>query len=152
MRELGLRGVRRGRRWKTTIPAEHALRPRDLVERTFAAPAPNRPWVADLTYVKTHCGFAYVAFVIDVFSRRVVGWQVSTSLRSDLALDALDMAIHSRNRDELRGLVHHSDRGVQASPPLHGAARRGWHRRVGGLKGRLLRQRARRELQRPLHD
>jgi putative transposase len=113
MRDLGLRGVRRGRRWTTTIPADQALRPRDLVERTFSAPAPNRLWVADLTYVKTHGGFCYVAFVIDVFARRVVGWQVSTSLRSDLALDALEMAIHSRNREELRGLVHHSDRGVQ---------------------------------------
>jgi len=113
MRDMGLRGVRRGRRFKTTITDELAMRPLDLVERTFAASAPNRLWVADLTYVKTHQGFCYVAFVVDVFSRRVVGWQVSTSLRSDLALDALEMAIHSRNRDELRGLVHHSDRGVQ---------------------------------------
>jgi transposase InsO family protein len=113
MRDLGLRGVRRGRGWKTTIADELALRPRDLVERTFCAPAPNRLWVADLTYVKTHQGFCYVAFVIDVYSRKVVGWQVSTSLRSDLALDALEMAIHSRKRSELRGLVHHSDRGVQ---------------------------------------
>lgn len=113
MRDLGLKGVRRGRSWKTTIVDELAARPRDLVERTFSAPAPNRLWVADLTYVKTHVGFCYVAFVIDVYSRKVVGWQVSTSLRSDLAIDALEMAIHSRDRRELHGLVHHSDRGVQ---------------------------------------
>ena len=113
MRDLGLKGVRRGRRWKTTISDDQSARPRDLVERTFTAPAPNRLWVADLTYVKTHVGLCYVAFVTDVYPRRVVGWQVSTSLRSDLALDALEMAIYSRNRQELRGLVHRSDRGVQ---------------------------------------
>ena len=113
MRDMGLRGVRRGRTWKTTITDDTAPRPRDLVERTFCAPAPNLLWVADLTYVKSHQGFCYVAFVIDVYSRRIVGWQVSTSLRSDLALDSLEMAIYSRNRAELKELVHHSDRGVQ---------------------------------------
>ena len=114
MRELGICGVTRGRAWrKTTIADESLERPRDLVERDFSADAPNRLWVADLTYVKTHTGFCYVAFVVDVFSRFVVGWQVSTSLRSDLALDALEMAIHARRGDTLGGLVHHNDRGVQ---------------------------------------
>jgi len=113
MRAEGIHGVRRGRRFKTTIPDELLDRPSDLVDRDFSAPGPNRLWVADLTYVKTHAGFVYVAFVVDVFSRFVVGWQVSTSLRSDLALDALEMAIHSRQVDASDGLIHHSDRGVQ---------------------------------------
>ncbi|HZA86623.1 MAG TPA: IS3 family transposase, partial [Acidimicrobiales bacterium] len=90
-------------------------RPADLVERQFRAPAPNRLWVADLTYVKSHSGWVYVAFVVDVFSRMVVGWQASRSLRSDLAIDALEMAVHNRRRAgaDLDGLIHHSDRGVQ---------------------------------------
>ena len=113
MRREGLVGVRRGRHWKTTIPDEGAERPIDLVQRDFSAPAPNRLWVADLTYVKTHAGFVYVAFIIDVFSRFIVGWQVSTSLRSDIALDALEMAIHSRQVGEHSDLINHHDRGVQ---------------------------------------
>jgi putative transposase len=113
MRDQGLRGVRRGRVWKTTIGDDVLLRPADLVDRNFTATAPNRLWVADLTYVKTHSGFVYVALVVDVFSRFVVGWQVSTSLRSDLAIDALEMAIYARKAEGLDGLVHHSDRGVQ---------------------------------------
>ena len=114
MRSLGIAGVTRGRAWKRTTIADEALdRPRDLVERNFTAAAPNRLWVADLTYVKTHVGFVYVAFIVDVFSRFVVGWQVSTSLRSDLALDALEMAIWARQRQGLDGLVQHHDRGVQ---------------------------------------
>ena len=83
------------------------------MERRFAAEAPNRLWVADLTYVKTHAGWVYVAFIIDVFSRFIVGWQASRSLRTDLALDALEMAIWNRSDVGLDGLVHHSDRGVQ---------------------------------------
>ena len=78
MRQLGIQGVRRGRQWKTTIPDESQARPSDLVDRDFSAPAPNRLWVADLTYVRTQSGFVYVAFVVDTFSRFVVGWQVST--------------------------------------------------------------------------
>ncbi len=113
MRTLGLQGVRRGKRHRTTIPDALAARPADLVDRQFSASAPNRLWVADLTYVKTHSGWVYVAFVIDVYSRFVVGWQASRSLRSDLALDALEMAIFARRGDDLDGLVHHSDRGVQ---------------------------------------
>lgn len=114
MGHLALRGARRGRAWKrTTVADETQHRPDDLVERRFVADRPNCLWVADLTYVKTHCGWVYVAFIIDVFSRFIVGWQASTSLRSDLALDALEMAIYSRRRDDLSTLVHHSDRGVQ---------------------------------------
>jgi putative transposase len=111
MRDLGLRGVVRGRRITTTIPDALAARPRDLVERDFRATRPNQLWVADLTYVATWRGFAYVAFVIDVFSRRIVGWRATSSLRSDLALDALEQALYDRETDA--GLVHHSDRGVQ---------------------------------------
>jgi transposase InsO family protein len=103
--------VVRGRRITTTIPDALAARPRDLVERDFRATRPNQLWVADLTYVATWRGFAYVAFVIDVFSRRIVGWRATSSLRSDLALDALEQALYDRETDA--GLVHHSDRGVQ---------------------------------------
>ncbi len=116
MRELGLSGARRGRAYKvTTRFDERQHRPADLVERRFLADEPNRLWVADLTYVKTHSGWVYAAFIIDVFSRMVVGWQISESLRSDLAIDALEMAVWNRTRDGqvLDGLVHHSDRGVQ---------------------------------------
>jgi len=113
MRDLGLAGAVRGKRTRTTRPSDVGERPADLVGRAFSAPAPNRLWVADLTYVSTWSGFAYVAFVIDAFSRAIVGWRVATSLRADLALDALEMAIWSRDRQSLAGLVHHSDRGVQ---------------------------------------
>ena len=113
MAELGLAGVVRGKAKRTTVSADVGARPADLVERRFTAPAPNRLWVADLTYVATWSGFCYVAFVVDAYSRRIVGWRVSTSLRADLALDALEMAIWSRRGEDLGGLVHHSDRGVQ---------------------------------------
>ena len=113
MTTLGLEGVVRGngRKPRTTIPEEDAARPADLVQRNFTAVRPNQLWVADLTYVKTKAGFVYVAFVVDVFSRRIVGWCVSTSLKSDLALDALDQALYARRETE--DLIHHSDRGVQ---------------------------------------
>ncbi len=114
MRQMGLRGAVRGRRFKvTTLPAGEALRPADLVARRFRATRPNQLWVADLTYVATWRGFVYVAFVIDVFSRRIVGWRASSSLRSDLALDALEQALYDRPIDGAARLVHHSDRGVQ---------------------------------------
>lgn len=113
MRDLGLRGVVRGKTPRTTLVEDGATRPVDLVDRNFVAPAPNRLWVADLTYVKTHSGWVYVAFIVDVFSRYVVGWQASRSLRAELALDALEMAIWARRGEQLQGLVHHSDRGVQ---------------------------------------
>ena len=113
MREMGLDGVVRGKKTFTTVPGDLARRPADLVNREFKAPAPNRLWVADLSYVWTRAGFVYVAFVTDVFSRFIVGWRVSTSLHSELALDALEMALWNRRHQELGGLVHHSDRGVQ---------------------------------------
>ena len=112
MRELGLQGVRRGKPRRTTTPDAAAPRPADLVERDFSAQRPNQLWVADLTYVATWSGFVYVALVIDAFSRFLVGWQASRSLRTDLALDALEMAIW-RRQAQLDGLVHHSDRGSQ---------------------------------------
>ena len=111
MRQMGLRGVVRGRRIRTTIAEDLAERPADLVQRSFRAERPNQLWVADLTYVATWAGFVYVAFVTDVFSRKIVGWRVSRSLRSDLALDALEQALHARR--DLDQLIHHSDRGVQ---------------------------------------
>jgi putative transposase len=111
MGRLGIAGAVRGKKYRTTIPDELAARPMDLVERDFSATRPNQLWVADLTYVPTHAGFVYAAFVIDVFSRRIVGWRVSRSLRSDLALDALEQALYARRG--ANGLVHHSDRGVQ---------------------------------------
>lgn len=113
MRELRICGAVRGHRVRTTVPADLADRPLDLVERDFAAERPNQLWVSDLTYVATWRGFVYVAFVIDAFSRRIIGWRVSNSLRSDLALDALEQAIYERDANREEGLVHHSDRGVQ---------------------------------------
>jgi len=111
MRNLGISGVTRGRKWKTTIPDDMADRPSDLVNRQFVADRPNQLWVADLTYVSTWRGAVYAAFVIDVFSRMIVGWRVSNSLRTDLALDALEQALHARSDTD--GLIHHSDRGSQ---------------------------------------
>lgn len=111
MKSAGLRGVVRGRRVRTTIPEPTLERPRDLVQRAFRAERPNQLWVADFTYVATWRGFVYVAFVIDVFSRRIVGWRVSTSMRTDLALDALEQALYDRETDGQ--LIHHSDRGSQ---------------------------------------
>jgi putative transposase len=112
MGELGLEGVRRGKPQRTTTPDAAAARPADLVERNFSAQRPNQLWVADLTYVATWSGFVYVALVIDAFSRYLVGWQAARSLRTELVLDALEMAIW-RRQAQLEGLVHHSDRGSQ---------------------------------------
>ena len=112
MARMGLRGAIRGRAFKvTTITDEAVARPRDLVNREFSASTPNQLWVADLTYVATWSGFVYVAFVVDVFSRFIVGWRVSSSLKSGLALDALEQALAARPVGG--GLIHHSDRGVQ---------------------------------------
>ena len=113
MRAMGLQGAVRGRAWITTTHAGDAARPRDLVDRQFVATRPNQLWVSDFTYVATWGGFVYVAFVIDVFARRLVGWRVSASMRTDFVLDALAQAIHARGHDALTGLVHHSDQGVQ---------------------------------------
>ncbi len=111
MREMGLEGAVRGRKAKTTIPDASAHRPADLVSRDLTANRPNELWVADLTYVATWSGFVCVAFVIDVFARTIVGWRASGSLRTDLALDALEQALYAR--PDIDRLVHHSDRGSQ---------------------------------------
>jgi len=111
MGKIGLCGAIRGRTYKTTIPDKGAARPADLVDRQFTAERPNQLWVADFTYVATWAGFVFVAFVIDVFSRAIVGWRVSNSIKTDLVLDALEQALHARSNTE--GLIHHSDRGSQ---------------------------------------
>jgi putative transposase len=115
MHDAGLRGVRRDRRVRTTIPDAAAARPPDLVDRTFTADAPNQLWVVDFTYVATMAGFVYVAFVIDVFSRMIVGWRAARSMKTDLPLDALEMALWSRERlgHNVKDLIHHSDAGSQ---------------------------------------
>jgi len=114
MRALGLVGVVRGRAWTTTTQAATtAEQPLDLVDRHFTATRPNQLWVSDFTYVATWQGFVYVAFIIDVYARRIVGWRVSSSLRTDFVLDALDQAIYARCDDSVGDLVHHSDRGSQ---------------------------------------
>jgi len=111
MRLLGLEGAVRGRKCRTTIAAEGAERPLDLVKRQFQAMRPNQLWVADFTYVATWTGFVYVAFVIDVFARRIIGWRVARSMHAELVLDALEQALWSRSG--IKGVVHHSDRGSQ---------------------------------------
>ena len=116
MRQNGLRGVVRGKRLRTTIPGDEADRPVDLVERNFAAAGPNVLWVADFTYVMTFSGTVYVAFIIDVFSRRIVGWKADISMKTALVLDTLEMALWVRDRDGLPvapGLIHHHDNGSQ---------------------------------------
>jgi transposase InsO family protein len=114
MRQMGLQGAVRGRAWVVTTRSEAAVdRPADLVDRRFTASRPNQLWVADFTYVATWRGFVYVAFVIDVFARRIVGWRVAASLRTEFVLDALEQAIYDRCGAGIDGLVHHSDRGTQ---------------------------------------
>ncbi len=112
MTHLGLYGaIRGGRKWRTTIPDAAAARPADLVNRQFQAERPNQLWVADFTYVATWSGVVFVAFVIDVFARRIVGWRVSRSMKAELVLDALEQALWARK--DADGLIHHSDRGSQ---------------------------------------
>jgi putative transposase len=116
MRELGLAGARRGKRRRTTVPDPAAARPADLVGRRFSPPAPDRLWVADFTYVPTWSGMVYVAFVIDAYSRQILGWRAATTMRTALVLDALEQALWARRRDgrgSLSGLVHHTDAGSQ---------------------------------------
>ncbi|WP_416036984.1 IS3 family transposase [Actinomyces massiliensis] len=124
MADLGLHGIRRAKSPRTTRSAPREQCPADLVKRHFSAFRPNELWVADITYVRTFSGWVYVAFVTDVFSRRIVGWQTSTGLYTDLALDALQMAVWQRKRAgaDLTGLVHHSDRGVQYRSIRYGQA------------------------------
>ena len=115
MLSAGLRGISRAKGPRTTIPGQGPDSRPDLVQRAFTATTPDQLWVADITYCRTFTGWVYAAFVIDVFSRRVVGWQLSRSLRTDLALDALEMGLWTRERDghNVVGLTHHSDKGVQ---------------------------------------
>jgi putative transposase len=115
MRALGIAGTTRGKARKTTVPDPAVSRPGDLVNRDFTAAAPNRRWVADITYIPVRTGFVYAAFVLDLFSRKIVGWKVSASLAASLALDALEMAVSARFAagQAADGLVHHSDRGAQ---------------------------------------
>lgn len=119
MKSLGIEGIRRGRRVRTTRPDLKADRPPDLVDRQFVADAPNRLWVVDLTYVATWAGFAYVCFITDAFSRRIVGWRVATHMRTQMVLDALEMARWSRGT-HLQGLVTHSDAGSQFTSVRYG--------------------------------
>jgi len=113
MRELGLAGVRRGKFKRTTLSGETAGRPADLVNRNFRAARPDRLWVADLTYIRTWAGFAYLAVVIDVFSRRIVGWALASHMRTELPLEALELAVWTRQQIRLDGLVTHTDAGSQ---------------------------------------
>ena len=113
MREMGLKGAVRGKPMKTTVSNPAAPCPLDRVNREFQAPRPNALWVSDFTYVATWAGFVYVAFVIDAYARRIVGWRVSRTAHADFVLDALEQALHARRPAQGSGLVHHSDRGVQ---------------------------------------
>ncbi len=113
MRQMGLEGVTRGKKLRTTVSDKAAPCPLDRVNRQFRAPAPNMLWVSDFTYVSTWTGFVYVAFVIDVFARRIVGWRASRTAHAGFVLDALEQALHERRPAHRGGLVHHSDRGSQ---------------------------------------
>ncbi len=113
MRKLGIQGVRRGKVVRTTISDSTAPCPQDKVNRQFRADRPNQLWVSDFTYVSTWQGWLYVAFVIDVFARRIVGWKVSDSMRTDFVLDALEQALYARRPERDSALIHHSDRGSQ---------------------------------------
>lgn len=116
MNELGLTGATRGTARKTTIADPAAMRPADLVQRRFGPPAPNRLWVADLTYVSTWSGFVYVAFVVDAYARRILGWRVASTMATSMVLDTIEQAIWTRQQDgvlDLKDVVHHTDRGSQ---------------------------------------
>ena len=113
MRRQSLRGVMRGKVVRTTISDARAPCPRDHVNRVFSAQRPNQLWVSDFTYVSTWQGWLYVAFIVDVFARRIVGWRVSSSMRTDFVLDALEQALYARQPERQDALIHHSDRGSQ---------------------------------------
>ena len=137
MHRVGLHGAVRGRKFKTTTcPDTAAVRPPDLVTRRFAAVRPNELWVADLTYVATWRGFTYVAFVIDASARRIAGWRVSCSLRSDLALDTLEQALYDRQLDGAERLIHHSDRSARGGARNISlfATRSDWLKRVSSAR------------------
>ena len=130
MRQLGVRGVSRRRKMSATRRDRDAVRAPDLVNRDFTADRPDALWVTDLTYVATRTGMAYVCFITDAFSRRIVGWRVASHMRTEMVLDALEMARRSRGNRRLAGLVAHSDAGSQA-----GLNRSSQHRSVGGSVG-----------------
>ena len=153
MRKMALQGVIRGRRVRTTVSDKATPCPLDHVNRQFRAPRPNVLWVSDFTYVATWAGFVYVAFVIDAFARRIVGWRVSRSAHAGFVLDALEQALHDRKPVSGGGLVHHSrSRRAVRLDQVHRAPGRGRPRAVGRQRRRQLRQRARRDDQRPLQD
>lgn len=131
MRRAGLQGIRRGQVVRTTVVGDKSLCPLDRVQRQFHADRPNQLRVSDFTYVSTRQGWLYVAFVVDVFVRRIVGWRVSTSMKTDFVLDALEQALCARQPHRMGGLIHHSDRGNGVEPlrlnPLHRATGRGRH-------------------------
>ena len=139
MRELGLSGAVRGKPRRTTIADAAVARPADLVSRQFAPSAPNRLWVADLTYASTWSGFAYVAFVIDAYARRILGWRVAATMATTMVLDSIEQAIWTRTREGIQALndvVHHSDRGSQggfnwSSQRLDRGGVQQWRRRTG---------------------
>jgi transposase InsO family protein len=147
MRDLGLQVVIRGKPVRTTVSDKRAPCPLDQVNRQFHAPAPNRLWVSDFTYVTTWAGFVYVAFVIDVYARHIVGWQISRTAHPGFVLDALEQAIHERRPAHRGSLVHHS---AQSVDQVHRAPRRGRHRALGRQRRRQLRQRLGQDHQRPL--
>lgn len=153
MRHLGLRGVRRGKVVRTTIPDTSVACLLDRVNRQFKADRPNQLWVSDFTYVSTWQGWQYVAFVIDVYARRIVGWRQSNSMRTDFVLDALEQALYDRQPERSDALIHHSDRGGAIRVhPLQRAAGRSWNRAFRGKPWRQLRQRVGRNNQRPLQN
>ena len=142
MAAMGLAGVRRGKKTITTVSDPKASCPLDKVNREFRVSRPNALWVVDFTYVHSWAGFVYVAFVIDAYARRIVGWKVSTSATAGFVLDALEQAIHARRPGPDDGLIHHSDRGVQyPATSLHPAPRRSQSRAVRRQRWRQLRQR-----------
>jgi len=140
MGELGIEGVIRGRRRRTTIPEPAAPRPPDLVNRRFEAERPNQLWLADLTYIRTWSGWVYVAFVLDAYSRRIVGWQAATHMRTDLPLDALEMALWRQKIKKDADLIHQRPRVAIRVHSLHGAIVRGRRLRICRLCRRLVRQ------------
>ena len=149
MRHLGLRGAIRGKTLRTTTSSPATPCPADRVNRQFKADRPNALWVSDFTYVSTWQGFVYVAFVIDVFARRIVGWRVSATAHTAFVLDALEQALYERGPISPDRLIHHSDRGVQIRVnPLHRAPDRSGHPTLRGQRRRLLRQRPGRDDQR----
>jgi hypothetical protein len=151
MRQMGLQGAVRGREVRTTVSNPAVACPLDRVNRQFRAPRPNVLWLSDFTYVATWQGFVYVAFVIDAYARRIVGWRVSRTAHAGFVLDALEQALADR-RAGRRPRAPQRQGGAIRLHPLHRASRRGWHRALGRKRRRQLRQRFGGEHQRPLQD